>query len=242
MRGALPEAASPLYARVKDMILRNIGDGTWSRERRLPSEHDLVALTGASRMTVHRAVRELSAAGVLRRVQGVGTFVAAPAARSGLVEIEDIADEIRRRGHAHASRVLSLGRLEASRDVAAQFGFSGRRRVFHSVVVHLEDGVPVQHEERFVDPDLAPDYGAQDFSLRTTFDYLVEATPLTEFEHVISAVAAPAEVAARLDLVPGAPCLLLHRRTWSGERVATVNRLTYAGERCSLATRRKAAS
>ena len=238
MRAALPEAASPLYARVKALVLRNIGDGTWRHDRRLPSEHDLVALTGASRMTVHRALRELTSAGVLHRVQGVGTFVAAPVARSGLIEIADIAEEIRRRGGVHAARVLALGCVEAPAAVAAAFDVPGRRRVFHSVVVHSENGTPVQHEERFVDPELAPDYGAQDFSARTPFDYLIEAVPLTEFEHVISAVAASAEIATALDLQPGAACLRLDRRTWSGTRVATVNRLTYAGERCSLATRR----
>lgn len=238
MTVALPAEASPLYARVKAMILRNIGDGTWPRDRRLPSEHDLVAATGASRMTVHRALRELTQAGVLHRVQGVGTFVAAPAGRSGLIEIEDIAAEIRRRGGVHASRVLLLDRVEAPRAVAELFGWPGRRRAFHSLVVHSEDGTPVQHEERFVDPELAPDYGRQDFSARTPFDYLIEAVPLTEFEHVISAVAAPPAMATALDLSPGAPCLRLDRRTWSGARVATVNRLTYAGERCRLATRR----
>lgn len=238
MTAALPEAASPLYARVKALILRNIGDGTWPRDRRLPSEHDLVALTGASRMTVHRALRELTSAGVVQRVQGVGTFVAAPVARSGLIEIEDIAAEIRRRGGIHASRVLALGRMEAPGEVAAAFGFAAPRPVFHSVVVHGEDGTPLQHEERFVDPELAPDYGAQDFAARTPFDYLIEAVPLTEFEHVITAVAASVEIAEALDLAPGAPCLRLDRRTWSGTRVATVNRLTYAGERCSLSTRR----
>lgn len=239
---ALPAAASPLYARVKALILRNIGDGTWARDRRLPSEHDLVALTGASRMTVHRALRELTSAGVLHRVQGVGTFVAAPVARSGLIEIEDIAREIRRRGGVHASRVLLLDRAEAPGEVAAAFGLPGCRWPFHSVVVHSEDGTPVQHEERFVDPELAPDYGRQDFAARTPFDYLIEAVPLTEFEHVLSAVAASPAVAAALALPRGAPCLRLDRRTWSGARVATVNRLTYAGERCRLTTRRVVSS
>ncbi|WP_245501270.1 histidine utilization repressor [Lichenibacterium minor] len=237
-RDVLPGAAIPLYARVKALILRNIGDGTWPRDRRLPSEHDLVALTGASRMTVHRALRELTHAGVLHRVQGVGTFVAAPMARSGLIEIEDIAQEIRRRGAVHGSRVLLLDRVEAPGEVMSAFGEPGCRRPFHSVLVHSEDGTPVQHEERYVDPELAPDYGRQDFSARTPFDYLIEAVPLTEFEHVISAVAASPAIAAALDLPQGAPCLRLDRRTWSGARIATVNRLTYAGERCRLATRR----
>jgi GntR family histidine utilization transcriptional repressor len=63
----------------------------------------------------------------------------------------------------------------------------------------------------------------------TTYDYLQRATPLTEVEHVISAVPADDFAARHLDLRTGDPCLLLYRRTWSGSVVATVNRLVYAG-------------
>src|SRR5581483_8593526 len=53
------------------------------------SESDMMRLHGASKMTVHRALRELSAEGLVRRVERGGTFVqgsAAPAARKiGLI-------------------------------------------------------------------------------------------------------------------------------------------------------------
>ncbi|TIT08492.1 MAG: UTRA domain-containing protein, partial [Mesorhizobium sp.] len=66
---------------------------------------------------------------------------------------------------------------------------------------------------------------------------LQRATPLTEVEHVISAVAAEEMAARHLMIRPGDPCLLLHRRTWSGAAVATVNNLTYVGSRYSLGSR-----
>lgn len=224
---ALPQAAGPLYEKVKDYVLRRIGGG-WPLDRRLPSENELVATLGVSRMTVHRALRELTEAGILVRVRGVGTFVAAPKPQSALVEIRDIAEEIRARGHAHRAEVLALGRLVAGPDLAAAFEFSGPEPVFRSLVVHFEAEVPVQLEERFVNPRIAPDYDRQDFSRRTTYEYLQAMTPLTEVEHVISSIAADATTAERLRLAPGEPCLHLYRRTWSGAVVATVNRFTYA--------------
>jgi GntR family histidine utilization transcriptional repressor len=36
--------------------------------------------------------------------------------------------------------------------------------VFHSVMVHLENGVPIQYEDRYVNPQAAPDYLATDFT------------------------------------------------------------------------------
>lgn len=236
---ALPTAASPLYEKVKAYILGNIGSGNWPSDRRIPSENELSAELGISRMTVNRALRELTDVGVLVRVQGVGTFIAAPKAQSDLLEIADIAREIAQRGHRHRAEVVTLERVPLPPDLRLAFETSAAQEVFHSVVVHYENDVAVQWEERFVNPLLVPDYDMQDFSRRTTYDHLVAATPITELEHVISAISADAEVAAHLRIAVGAPCLLLRRRTWTGDQVATVNRLIYVGDRYALGSRRK---
>jgi GntR family histidine utilization transcriptional repressor len=228
--GVLPESEGPLYEKVKDFVLSNIGSGRWARDRRLPSENELVTALGVSRMTVNRALRELTSAGHLLRIQGVGTFVAPPKPQSTLIEVADIAAEIAARGGRHRAEVVVLERIETPEaDLLTAFEFAGPRAVDHSILLHFEDGAPVQIEERFVNPLLAPGYLGEDFSAVTTYDYLQRATPLTEVEHVISAVPADAFAARHLALRPGAPCLLLYRRTWSGAVVATVNRLVYAG-------------
>lgn len=235
----LPEAASPLYEQVKDYVLKNIGSGEWSKDQRLPSENELVTALGVSRMTVNRALRELTSEGYLLRIQGVGTFVAPPKPQSALIEIIDIADEIRARGSRYSAKVVLLEKIaEPSAGLIAAFEFDGSRPISHSIVVHCENDVPVLLEERFVNADLAPDYHRQDFvQATTTYDYLTRAMPLTEVEHVISAVAADDATAGHLTIVAGEPCLLLHRRTWSGAAVATVNKFIYAGSRYSLGSR-----
>src|SRR5262245_29449395 len=65
----------PLYEKVKQFITDGIRAGEWEAGGRLPSEIDLVEKLGVSRMTVHRALRELMATGIVVRLQGVGTFV-----------------------------------------------------------------------------------------------------------------------------------------------------------------------
>ncbi|KHG49472.1 histidine utilization repressor domain protein [Enterobacter hormaechei subsp. xiangfangensis] len=50
--------------------------------------------TPPARMTINRALRELTDEGLLVRLQGVGTFVAEPKGQSALFEIRSIADEI----------------------------------------------------------------------------------------------------------------------------------------------------
>src|SRR5690606_24178273 len=148
---SLSDDASPLYEKVKDFVLGNIGSGKWRHNSRLPSEYELVAALGVSRMTVHRALRELTFEGHLRRLQGVGTFVAPPKPQSTLIEISNIATEIKARNGRHRAEVVTLERIgEASPELLLAFEFGTRKPVDHSVVVHYENDVPVQLEERWV--------------------------------------------------------------------------------------------
>ncbi len=105
--------------------------------------------------------------------------------------------------------------------------------------MHFENDVPVQLEERFVNTSLVQHYELQDFRAITTYDYLQKSTPMTEVEQVISAITPDAEIARLLRLDDGVACLLLDRRTWTGETVATVNKLVYAGNRYRLGSRYK---
>ncbi|CDL36469.1 Histidine utilization repressor [Citrobacter freundii] len=73
-----------------------------------------MAQYGFSRMTINRALRELTDEGLLVRLQGVGTFVAEPKGQSALFEIRSIADEINARQHQHRCEVLTLERTRAN--------------------------------------------------------------------------------------------------------------------------------
>lgn len=235
---ALSDSASPLYEKVKDFVLDNIGSGKWARNSRLPSEHQLVSTLGVSRMTVNRALRELTSEGHLRRIQGVGTFVAPPKPQSTLIEISNIMTEIRARGGRHRAEVVVLERIARPEpELLLAFEFETSRPVDHSVVIHFENDLPVQLEERYVNPGLVSGYVEQDFTMAATYDYLQNATPLTEVEHLISALPASEAHARLLQIRVGDSCLVLHRKTWTGPIVATVNTLTYVGSRYSLGSR-----
>lgn len=197
-----------------------------------------MAALGVSRMTVHRALRELTSEGHLRRIQGVGTFVAPPRPQSTLIEISNIITEIRARGSRHRAEVFVLERIERPEpELLLAFEFEAVNPVDHSVVIHFETDLPVQLEERYVNPNLVSGYIDQDFAAVATYDYLQNATPLTEVEHLISALPANAEQARLLNVRPGDCCLILHRKTWTGPVVATVNTFTYVGSRYSLGSR-----
>lgn len=225
----LASTPAPLYARVKQHISSRIADGSWPPHHRVPSEADLVETLGVSRMTVHRALRELTAEGMLVRLQGVGTFVAEPKLRTALYAVNNIADDIAARGHRHHARVISVREERAGPAQATALDVPLEHRVFHSVIVHYEDEVAIQLEDRYVNAAVAPDYLEQDFTRETPYQYLTRVAPLTEGEHVVEAVLAHPEECGLLDIDKGEPCLLIRRRTWSAGRVVTSVRLVHPG-------------
>jgi GntR family histidine utilization transcriptional repressor len=229
-----PVAPAPLYAGVKQMIRARIDSGEWAPNSRVPSENDLVATLGVSRMTANRALRELASEGVLVRLQGVGSFVAEPKGRSPLVEVRNIADEIRERGHAHTAKILMLKEETASPEVSDALDLSLGARVFHSILVHHENDLPIQIEDRFVNPAPAPDYLAQDFQAITPNAYLSAAAPFAGAEHVVEAVLPQPWEGKLLGIPRAEPCLLIRRRTWSGSCTITAVRLLYPGSRYRL--------
>ena len=229
----------PLYRRVKNYIELQIHNGKWRPDALIPSENKLVETLGVSRMTVNRALRELSAEGHLVRLQGVGTFVAPQKAQSALLEIKSIADEIKETGETHSSRVHLLREESASPHLSAAMELSEGARVFHSVLIHCQNGKPIQLADRHVNPAVAPAFLEQDFTGITPSEYLLSVSPITEVEHIIEAVMPDLHIRSLLEIDASEPCLILYRKTWTHNIVATYNRLIYPGSRYRLGGRFK---
>nr|XP_061806068.1 histidine utilization repressor-like [Nerophis lumbriciformis] len=93
--GIEKKSVLPLYQQIKSDIRNKIDRDEWLPGERLPSENTLVKRLGVSRMTIHRALRELTGEGLLERVHGLGTFVATPPRHASLIRLQDIAEEVR---------------------------------------------------------------------------------------------------------------------------------------------------
>ena len=229
-----------LYQQVKDFIARRIQEGVWRAGDKLPSENDLVNQFHVSRMTVNRALRELMEQGRIVRVAGVGSFVAEDKPQSTLLQIANLASEIRQRGHDYRCDVLSVERVSASLEVAASLDLRTGESVFHSLCVHREDGLPVQLEDRYVNPRQVPNFAQQDFSQQQPSEFLVRNVPFDQIEHVVDAVLPTPEQAALLEMNVGEPCLLLTRRTWSRGVPITLVRCLHPASRYRLGSRFRA--
>ena len=190
-----------------------------------------------SRMTANRALRELATEGLVTRVQGSGTRVAELHRISSQLTIRDIHEEVAARGHVSSTRVLKAAREKAGPELAASLGLRQGSAVFHSVLVHLENGVPIQYEDRYVNPLAAPAYLETDFTRVSPTAHLLQHAPLTEASYAIEATLPTPEEARALAIRTGEPCLAMMRRTVSGAHVASVARQLYPGTRYSFSGR-----
>lgn len=227
-------AKKPRYQQVKDLIIDRIASGELRPRDRVPSENELVETAGVSRMTANRALRELTSEGYVERRAGSGTYVADTKATSHLLEVRNIAAEVEHRGHAHSARVLRLERVKGGRGVVEALDLKHGEDLFHVLLVHYEDGLPIQMEDRYVVTSFAPDFLDQDFEKTTPSAYLSDISPLTEAEHIVRAEQPNPSVREHLEMESAEPCLVVTRRTWGRGQPATFARLYHPGSRFEL--------
>lgn len=221
------------YLQVKNHIIDGIRSGRWSDGERVSSENELVQTCDVSRMTARRAIKELTSEGILYSKQGQGTFVASAKLRSSVMTLKNIANEINERNHIHSCSILSLEE-QHNEEVASRLGWVISQPCYFSRIVHFENNIAIQLEERFVNPKLAPDYLKQDFQQLTPNEYLSAVCPVSEADHQVEAVIPSTEQKQWLDMSDNEPCLKLTRTTWSDNEVASFALLYHPGDRYQL--------
>ena len=130
---------------------------------------------------------------------------------------------------------MHLAREEkATAALAERLGLAAGARVFHTLIVHHENGVALQCEDRYVNPACAPHYLEVDFTRTTPTHYLLEVAPLWEAQFQIEAVVPTAQEARLLGIERAEPCLVVTRRTVSRGTPVTIARLVHPGTRYLL--------
>ncbi|WP_299495925.1 histidine utilization repressor [uncultured Shewanella sp.] len=226
--------AQAKFLQIKQHILTKVDSGKWREGHKLPSENQLATDFACSRMTARRALTELTEQGILRRAQGMGSFVASHKAQSSILLVRDIRQEIEERGHRYSVKLLTQEALPVDYAQADLLNLNEGELVFYSKLVHLEEDIPLQIEERYVLPSRVPHYLEQNFSQMTPHAYLCQVAPLAQVEHTIEAVLANDSQCQLLQISHKEPCLQISRLTASRQGVVSFAKLLYPGTRFKL--------
>lgn len=128
----------------------------------LPTEAELCARFGVSRMTVRQALQELTNAGLVDRRRGKGTFVAGRPMHRRAGVFLSFSEEMAWRGKAATSRLVAAGVAPARPEEVAELLLAPGADVVRVERVRLADGVPIAFEDAAVLPEYA---GALDADL-----------------------------------------------------------------------------
>ena len=221
-----------LSQRIRGEIEDLVRSGAWAPGRKVPSELELMAQFGCSRMTVNKAMSALADEGLIVRRRRAGSFVARPRVHSTVLDIPDIQAEIVARGEAYRFDLLDRRRREARAEEAALAGDLLALRG-----LHVAGDRPFALEDRLMSLAAVPEAADLDFTDESPGAWLLHHVPWTEAENRISAVGASGEEARLLALDEGAALLAVERRTWrAGEPVTWVRQL-FPGEAYDLVAR-----
>ena len=139
------DSASPLYRQMMQRIRADIASGVYPVHSRIPSEAELGEAYQVSRVTVRKALAELTREGLLRRMQGKGTYVCAPRLKTNLREVTSFHEACLMMGCTPGTKVVSTQTVHAQESTREALSLQEDEAV-EIVRLRLADGVPVMLE------------------------------------------------------------------------------------------------
>lgn len=231
------DAPLPLYVQLRDALLREIREGGLEPGDRFPSESAIRDRYRVSRATVRQALADLEAGGVIRKVQGLGSFVATPKIRH-VPLLTSFTELARSQGFTPSHRVLTSSLADVPADAAGELGLAEGTRCRYLQRLFLADGSAVGLAETWLPvsalngrDDLFSGDRLDEGSMYEVLRSEPVGLVLDHAVETISPSAADAGSAELLGCDAGAPVLLIRRLTFTpDERCVESTRLVLVGD------------
>lgn len=231
------EAALPLYHQIYTALRDDILSGVLPFGAALPTEFEISARFGVSRITARRAMQQLSDGGLVERRRRVGTRVIH---RSKVRSIDDdpdrTIDSLIAFGRETVVDLIEYGIVEASPEAAAALEIAVGSQMIRAVRMRSSGGEPLGIIESVL-PAEAQAYVSRDQLRNAPLLQLLKDSgqPIVEGQQAISAIGAGLKVAQQLGLEPQAPVMRIERllRTTGRKPIARTVAL-YRGDRYRL--------
>lgn len=227
----------PLYHQLYEILRGAIARGEWKPGEMIPPESELTERYQVSRITVRQVLDMLAREGLIYRQRGRGTFVAHPTVDQVLQRIVSFTDDMRRRGFAPSTRVLSAGLLPAPEEIARKLTVPAGTELVRLQRLRLADDEPMTIEESYLIHRYCPGLLERDYRSEPLRELLerVYGIRWSRATQVIRAISAPRELAGLLAIRPNAAVLFIERVSYSQDNVPIeFLRLYHRGDRYAL--------
>ncbi|MBO6815789.1 MAG: histidine utilization repressor [Rhizobiaceae bacterium] len=215
-------------------VQQKIVSGEWPPGHRIPFETDMAKLYGCSRMTVNKALTQLSLAGLLDRNKKWGTFVRAPHTISAALEITNIRKEVEDSGKDYSYELLLDRHRQVRKREAQLLDLEEDATIRQLRCLHYSDSQPFCFEDRIVNPLAAPEIEHVKFDADSPSAWMAANVPWNSAEHQIVATAADDRISKTLEIPAGSVCLVIERKTQNDKGYVTWARLAYPGDKHRL--------
>ncbi len=224
----------PLYHQLQQILLRMIQDGRFGTELPIPTEAELQKRYGVSRITVRRALGELTTEGYLKRQPGKGTFVIRDKLTDHSGRLGGFAEDLRSRNMQVESRILQFEYIAAPQHVVQQLNVKAGQTVLLYQRLIIADGEPIALSTCFA--HLAPEFSVTPNELEkdSIFVLLEEKFnyALVRGERTIEAVLLLPDAARSLEAKPFIPALYNDLVVFdTNDRPVLVAQTVYRGDR-----------
>ncbi|WP_433886280.1 GntR family transcriptional regulator [Pseudomonas vranovensis] len=200
--------ATPLYLQLARNLEQAIHAGQWKAEQALPSERSLSEALDISRVTARKALEVLLEQGLIRRIQGSGTFIT-PRLEQPLSRLSSFSEMLRMKGFTPSSQWLERSVDAPSADELVRLSLSPNEQVVHLKRLRKADDIVMAVEYSTLPARLLGNPEAIGDSLYQYLDQI--GKPVVRALQHIRAINASAELAARVGIEPGTAMLLMTR-------------------------------
>jgi GntR family transcriptional regulator len=236
----------PSHARIEQWLRGRIAAGHLVPDDKLPSEEELAAALGVSRMTLRQALGSMESSGVLERRRGRagGTFIREQQIDVDLTGLPGFTEQMSRANIRAGARVISVRRMRPDRAVAAALELTSGKEVFEIIRVRSANREPLALEETYLPCHLFPGLDRRGLTgsiyaiMRKDYDL----APHDAQEWLEPALASE-EHAKLLDVEPGAALMLVTRSSFTAAGVAVEHAYDrYRADRTRISLRTSAST
>ena len=209
------DSGSPLYEQIGRSLRAAIASEHFPAHAALPTERALADGFGVSRITIRKALGQLEKEGLLLRRQGAGTFVAPGSSRieKSLSRITSFSEDMRARGLQPSSAWIAKAAGIVTPEEALALGLSPGSGIYRLTRIRSADGLPMALESSVLPASCLPAIENIGASLYEALDKHGNR-PWKALQR-LRAVSLDEARAAQLGVVPGAPALLIERRSFA---------------------------
>jgi GntR family transcriptional regulator len=235
------EQKIPMHAQLRELIREKIEDGEYAYGQPIPSERELAATYGLNRMTVRNAIDALVGEGILKKVQGKGTFVTAQhKIDSNLYKLQGFGKMLKTKGIEPSTKLLHAAKRKAGHKYGAIFNLDEEAELFRIVRLRLGDNEPITLEDTLVPFGFIKDIDQYDFGVHSLYDlFAANQIRLDRAHETLTLVKLRNPEAKLLKVAPGSTVFLHECKTYDeNERVVEFTKSYTNGQKSNFVAER----